>query len=322
MNKINSINDLAKVYRELKQELSKVIMGQDQVIDEVLTALFAGGHILIEGIPGLGKTLLVSSLSLIMGVDYKRVQFTPDLMPSDIMGTTIYNSEQHKFTVKKGPLFTNILLADEINRAPAKTQSALLQAMQEKTVTLDGTDYPLDEVFLCLATQNPIEMEGTYPLPEAQVDRFFMKVLMDYPEREDEKALLKNYRRGFSADNLSKANLNQIMTGEDFKSARALLNTITVEDKIIDYILDLTGTTRNYQGIEVGASPRGSVDLLKASRVLSAVEERDFVIPDDVKKAAFPVLRHRIILDVESEMENRKADDFLKSIIDKVDVPR
>ncbi|MCP4181124.1 MAG: AAA domain-containing protein, partial [bacterium] len=260
-----TIQDVSNIFSALKEELSKVIMGQEDVIENVLIALFAGGHILIEGIPGLGKTLLASSLSYIIDGDYRRVQFTPDLMPSDITGTTIYNSGQNSFSIKKGPVFTNLLLADEINRAPAKTQSALLQAMQEKEVTIDGKDYKLDSFFICFATQNPIEMEGTYPLPEAQVDRFFMKILIEYPSLEDERNILKNYRNGFSAEDIKTAGLNRIIKREDIGKIKEVLNSVTIDDKIIDYITSLVSASRNYSGIEVGASPRGSVDLFKAS---------------------------------------------------------
>lgn len=317
-----SIEDVSGIFSSLREELSKVIMGQDAVIDNVLTALFAGGHILIEGVPGLGKTLLASSLSYIVDGEYRRVQFTPDLMPSDITGTTVYNSEMNNFTVKKGPVFSNLLLADEINRAPAKTQSALLQAMQEKHVTIDGIDYPLDSFFICFATQNPIEMEGTYPLPEAQVDRFFMKVLIEYPSLEDERNILKNYRKGFTSENIETAGLKKVISREDIGKIRDVLNRITIDDRILDYITNLVAATRNYPGIDVGASPRGTVDLFKASRVLAVTSGRDYVIPDDVKEAAVPVLRHRLILDVEAEIDGIKSDDFLKKIIDEVEVPR
>jgi MoxR-like ATPase len=317
-----TIDDISRINKSLKDELKKVIIGQDSAIDNLLIALFAGGHILIEGIPGLGKTLLASSLAYIVNGQYKRVQFTPDLMPSDITGTTVYNSEKNTFSVKKGPVFSNILLADEINRAPAKTQSALLQAMQEKEVTIDGTDYKLDNFFTCLATQNPIEMEGTYPLPEAQVDRFFMKILIDYPELEDERQILRNYRSGFNAEDLPSSGLTKILKKEDIPEIRKTLSTVQVEDKIISYITDLVNATRNHSGIEVGASPRGSVDLFKAGRVVAAISGRDFVIPDDIKSVAFPVLRHRMILDIEAEIEGIKPDEYLHKIIDSVEVPR
>ncbi len=317
-----NIEDFADLFISLKKELGKVIIGQEKVIENLLTALFAGGHVLIEGIPGLGKTLLASTLAYIVNGNYKRIQFTPDLMPSDIIGTTVYDSSKNSFTVKKGPVFTNMLLADEINRAPAKTQSALLQAMQEKEVTIDGKGYKLDSFFICLATQNPIEMEGTYPLPEAQIDRFFMKIHIDYPSLEDERTIIKNYRSGFDSSSPASANLEKIMNKDDIPVICKLLNNIRIEDRIIDYITSLTAASRNYPGIEVGASPRGSVDLFKASRVAAASSGRDYVIPDDVKSVSFPILRHRIILNVEAEIEGVTADEYLKKIIDEVEVPR
>jgi len=316
------INDLVSIHESLKKELSKVIVGQETVVDNILLALFVGGHVLVEGIPGLGKSLLAGSLSRIMDGEYKRIQFTPDLMPSDIIGTTVYNAELKDFSIRKGPVFCNILLADEVNRSPAKTQSALLQVMQEKQVTLDGTDYSLDDYFICIATQNPIEMEGTYPLPEAQIDRFFMKILIDYPSLGEERDLLKNYRAGFDAAELKKVNLKTIVDKEMLRKIKTLIGTVTVDDKIIDYITNLVAATRDYPGIEVGASPRGSVDLFKGARVMAALSGRDYVIPDDVKDIAYPVLRHRMILEVEAVMENINPDELLRNIIDKVEVPR
>lgn len=322
MSKEYTIKDFPVIYNSLKSEISKVVIGQDQVIENLLIAIFAGGHILLEGVPGLGKTLLASTVSRIVGGSYKRIQFTPDLMPSDIIGTTVYSGESSEFIVKKGPVFCNILLADEINRSPAKTQSALLQVMQEKEVTIDGTDYQLDNFFITLATQNPIEMEGTYPLPEAQVDRFFMKLGIEYPSIDNERGILKNYRDGFSPDNLDGCDLNQVISPEAFRVFKELINSVQVDDKIIDYITSIVSKTREYQGIEVGSSPRGSVDLFKASRIIAAISGRDYVIPEDVKDVAFPILRHRIILEVEAEIDGIKPDDTLRKIIDEVDVPR
>jgi MoxR-like ATPase len=317
-----NIEEVSKIFESIKNELKKSIKGQDEVIENVLIAIFCGGHILLEGVPGLGKTLLVNSLSRIIGGKFKRIQFTPDLMPSDIIGTTVFNTEVNKFQIKKGPVFTNLLLADEINRAPAKTQSALLQAMQEKEVTIDGINYELENFFICFATQNPIEMEGTYPLPEAQVDRFLMKIFIDYPGYEDEQSLLKAYRNGFSADKLGSAGLKQVIDINTIVSIVKFLETITIDDKIIDYILKIVSATRDFPGIEVGSSPRGSVSLLQASRVKAVMNKRDFVIPDDIKDLAFQILRHRIILDPESEIEGETTDDTLKRIIEKIEVPR
>ncbi len=316
------INEVVAIHESLKKELSKVIVGQERVVENILLALFAGGHVLIEGIPGLGKSLLAGSLSRIIAGEYKRIQFTPDLMPSDIIGTTVYNAELKDFSIRKGPVFCNVLLADEVNRSPAKTQSALLQVMQEKQVTLDGTDYSLEDYFICIATQNPIEMEGTYPLPEAQIDRFFMKILIDYPSLSEERDLLKNYRAGFDAAKLQKADLKTVVDKEMLRRIKTLMETVTVDDRIIDYITNLVTATRDYPGIEVGSSPRGSVDLFKGARVMAVLSGRDYVIPDDVKEIAYPVLRHRMILEVEAVMENINPDELLRSIIDKVEVPR
>lgn len=318
----DSIVEVKESFEAIKNELSRVVVGQEEVIENVLIALFAGGHVLLEGVPGLGKTLLVSALSRILGADYKRIQFTPDLMPSDIIGTTVYNTENNSFSVKKGPVFCNLLLSDEINRSPAKTQSALLQAMQEKSVSIDGTDYPLEDFFICLATQNPVEMEGTYPLPEAQVDRFFMKVLIDYPSLDDERKMLFNYRTGFSADRLETADLNCVLQKSDIVRIQKALEAVETDDKIIHYITDLVSVTRKYNGIEIGASPRGCVDLFKACRVMAVINGRDYVIPDDVKEMALPVLRHRIIPSVEAEIDGSDSDAFLRRILDEVEVPR
>lgn len=313
---------IQKEYQTVKQQLMKVIKGQEEVIELVLIAFFAGGHVLIEGLPGLGKTLLVNALSRVVSGNFKRIQFTPDLMPSDIIGTTIYNMESNTFQVKKGPVFTNLLLADEINRSPAKTQSALLQAMQEKEVTIDGNNFPLGEFFMCLATQNPIELEGTFPLPEAQVDRFLMKINITYPPRVEENNILVSYRDGLLSDKPKSLNLEPVIDEQQFVKIKDTIAGIFVDDKIINYITEITNATRDYPGIEVGASPRGSVALLQTSRVKAAVEGRDFVIPDDVKYLAFPVLRHRLILEPEAEIEGFSADDYLKKIIEKIKVPR
>jgi MoxR-like ATPase len=322
MSDISTIKPVRETVLAIKEELMKVIKGQEEVIDLVLIALFAGGHILIEGLPGLGKTLMVNALSQIVGGTFKRIQFTPDLMPSDIIGTTVYNMESNTFLVKKGPVFTNLLLADEVNRSPAKTQSALLQAMQEKSVTIDGNIFPLGDFFMCLATQNPIELEGTFPLPEAQVDRFLMKINMTYPSREEENAILESYREGLLLDKPGEMELKQIIDEKKFLEFKAVIAEIYVDDKIINYITEITYATRDYPGIEVGASPRGSVALLQTSRVRAVIEDRDYIIPDDIKYLAFPVLRHRLILEPETEIEGFTPDDYLKKIIESVKVPR
>jgi len=317
-----TVKEIQSAYLAIKQELMKVIKGQEHVIDLVLISFFSGGHVLIEGVPGLGKTLLVNALSRIVGGNFKRIQFTPDLMPSDIIGTTVYNMKANTFQVKKGPVFTDLLLADEINRSPAKTQSALLQAMQEREVTIDGNDFSLGDFFMCLATQNPIELEGTFPLPEAQVDRFLMKINMTYPSREEEKAILVSYRDGVLLDKPASIPLQQVIDEKKFLAIKEAIAKIYIDDKIIDYITEITHATRNYPGIEVGASPRGSVALLQTSKVKAVYEGRDYIIPDDIKFLAFPVLRHRLILEPEAEIEGFTGDDYLKKIIESVKVPR
>jgi MoxR-like ATPase len=322
MSDIGAIKPIQETYLAVKEELMKVIKGQQEVIDLVLIAFFAGGHVLIEGLPGLGKTLLVNALSQIVGGTFKRIQFTPDLMPSDIIGTTVYNMESNTFQVKRGPVFTNLLLADEVNRSPAKTQSALLQAMQEKEVTIDGNNFSLGDFFMCLATQNPIELEGTFPLPEAQVDRFLMKINITYPSREEENDILKSYREGLLLDKPGEMKLKQIIDEKKFLEIKAAIAKIYVDDKIIDYITEITYATRDYPGIEVGTSPRGSVALLRTSGVKAVTEGRDYIIPDDIKYLAFPVLRHRLILEPETEIEGFTPDDYLKKIIESVKVPR
>lgn len=317
-----TINEIADVFAAIHRELDKAVQGQDDVIDHFIIALFSEGHVLIEGVPGLGKTLLVNALRTIIGAKFKRIQFTPDLMPSDIIGTTVYNSEASKFQVKFGPVFTNLLLADEINRAPAKTQSALLQAMQEHSVNIDGVDYPLGDFFVCFATQNPVEMEGTYPLPEAQKDRFLMKIMIGYPSIEEEQDILKAYRSGFSAERIQTAHLNQILSIEELLAIKEYIKTVTVDDKIIDYITRIVAATRSFTGIEMGSSPRGSIALFQTARIKALGNGRDFVTPDDVKDMVIPVLRHRIVLEPEEEIEGEKTDNYLQRIIEQIEVPR
>jgi MoxR-like ATPase len=314
--------DFGELYQNITRELSKVVKGQSEVIQFVVIALLTDGHILLEGLPGLGKTLIANALSRIIDADFKRIQFTPDLMPSDIIGTTIFNYEKNDFVVKKGPVFTNFLLADEINRTPAKTQAALLEVMQEKQVTIDGVNYILDEPFITIATQNPIELEGTYPLPEAQLDRFMFKVLIKYPDLEDEKNMLVMFKDGFDSKKLDEAGMIKVCTKKEFNLYKNSLDTVNVDEKIIDYIIQIIDTTRKTPGIDVGASPRATIALLKSSRALAAVNGREFIIPDDVKDSCYPVLRHRIILESEAEIEGSTPDDFINIVLDKVKVPR
>jgi len=303
-------------------EISKVFVGQDELVEAVLIALFSEGNVLIEGVPGLGKTLLVNTLSRVLGCEYNRIQFTPDLMPSDVTGHSIYDMKDKEFTFNPGPIFTNLLLSDEINRAPAKTQSALLEAMQERQVTVDGTSYALDRPFITIATQNPLEQEGTYPLPEAQLDRFMFKLLVDYPSQKQESEILGQYAAGKDNRNLDSFNLKAVLKAEDIIKVQKAITSIIVEPSIIHYITSLVAKTRNWHSVEVGASPRASVNILLAARAMAACRGRDFVVPDDVKDLAVWVLRHRIRLRPDAEIEGITTDDVVREVLDSVEAPR
>ncbi len=315
-------DDFREWFARIAGEVSKVIKGQDESIKFVVLALLNGGHVLIEGFPGLAKTLMANALSRIIGVNFKRIQFTPDLMPSDIVGTTVYDHIKNDFYLRKGPVFTNFLLADEINRAPAKTQSALLEAMQEKQVTIDGSLYKLEEPFITIATQNPIEYEGTYPLPEAQIDRFMFKIIIKYPPIGEEKNMLRMFMEGFNSDDLINSPLKIVSGREEFISFRESLSVVKIDDRILDYILDIVDATRKTPGISVGASPRASIALLKSSRAYAVINGRDYIVPDDVAACAFPVLRHRLIIETEAEIEGRVPDDFITLVLSRAAVPR
>ncbi len=304
----------------IKMEMSKVIVGQPQMTDALLIGLLSDGHILLEGLPGLAKTLAINTLGKIVSAEFNRVQFTPDLLPADVIGTLIYNQKKEEFVVKKGPVFANFILADEINRSPAKVQSALLEAMQEKQVTIGGETYKLPQPFLVLATQNPIEQEGTYPLPEAQVDRFMLKVKLKYPNRTDEQKIMRqNLLRDFSEP-------NSIITTEKILEARKMVKDVYVDEKIEQYIVDLVFATRepfteHRNLISFGGSPRATIALAKASKAVAFMNRRGYVIPEDVRSVALDVLRHRIGLTYEAEAEEISADQIILEIIDKVQVP-
>ena len=306
----------------IRAEIAKAVVGQDEVIGQFLIALLVGGHVLLEGVPGVAKTLTSKSLAHAVAADFKRIQFTPDLMPSDVVGTNVFNVQTQDFNLKKGPIFTDILLADEINRTPPKTQAALLEAMQEKRVTIDGETHVLSPLFMVMATQNPIDYEGTYPLPEAQIDRFLLKVLVEYPSPEQEIALLERIHRGFDAHELSSAGLQAVATRESIMAARQAVNNVTVGEGLIKYIYALIARTRNLSTLTLGASPRAGIALLECSKALAAINGRDYVLPEDVKTVALPVLRHRLLLLAESEMEGLRSDDVVKSILGAVEVPR
>ena len=306
----------------MTREVGKAIAGQGAVIEQALVALLADGHVLLEGVPGLGKTLLVRTLAQVLGIEYGRVQFTPDLMPSDVTGTLIFDTKTSEFRLRRGPVFVGLLLADEINRTPPKTQAALLEAMEERTVTIDGDPNELPRPFLVFATQNPLEFEGTYPLPEAQQDRFLIKVILTYPERADELSVLKRHHEGFRPQELEDAGIATISSAEELVALQMEVRATRVEEKVFDYIGAIVTATRNAADLLVGGSPRAGLALLDGSKALAQIRGRDFVIPDDVKTLALPVLRHRVILRPEAEIEGLKVDEALRTIVDAQDVPR
>lgn len=315
-------NKVRELMDKINGELKKVIVEQDELIEQSLISLISGGHVLLEGVPGLAKTLMVRALSKTLSLDFKRVQFTPDLMPADLTGTKVFNMQTREFELKKGPVFTNFLLADEINRTPPKTQAGLLEAMAENTVSIDGEMQELSKPYMVFATQNPLEYEGTYPLPEALVDRFLMKILIDYPSTQAEKEVLKRHNEGFSTIDLDKCNLKVVCTGEDILNCREEVQKVTVEDVLMEYIVNIVAETRNNPTIDIGSSPRGSIALLQCAKACAAYNGRDYVIPEDIKNMVFPTLRHRIILKPELELEGVKPEQVLTDILAKIKVPR
>ncbi len=310
--------------KEVYREVAKVVVGQEYMVNRLLVGLFTNGHILLEGVPGLAKTLTISTVARVLHLDFARIQFTPDLLPSDLVGTMIYNQKEGKFEVKKGPIFANIILADEINRSPAKVQSALLEAMQEKQVTIGETTFTLDKPFLVMATQNPVENEGTYPLPEAQIDRFMMKVFVDYPTKEDELEIMRRISNmQFSYE------VNQVLTKEDIFSIRGEVNKVKISESLEKYIIELVTATRkpkeyklDHEGqyIQFGASPRASINMNLASKALAFMNGRDYVLPEDIKEVALDVMNHRIILNYEAEADNVKTADIIKVLLSKVPI--
>lgn len=315
--------DLAPLHQgiyKIRSELAKVIAGQHQMVDLILTGLLCDGHLLIEGVPGVAKTLTAKLVAKVIDVDFSRIQFTPDLMPSDVVGTSIYNSKEGEFKFKHGPVFSNIVLIDEINRAPAKTQAALFEVMEERQVTVDGITHEMRFPFIILATQNPIEQEGTYRLPEAQLDRFIFKIDVQYPSLNEEIAILNGQHGRTQAELVSTT--GKILTAGDIKHFRALVQEIIVEPKLIEFIARIIFETRNNAALYLGASPRASLALLRAAKATAAIRGRDFVTPDDIKEMAKPVLRHRIILTPEKEMEGIIPDELIDAILKTVEVPR
>ena len=314
------LTGLHSVVENLKAEIGKVIVGQDQMVELLLAAILADGHVLIEGVPGVAKTLTAKLLSRSISTGFSRIQFTPDLMPSDVTGTSVFNPKDTVFQFRPGPIFSNIVLIDEINRAPAKTQAALFEVMEERQVTVDGQTYPLQLPFMVVATQNPIEQEGTYHLPEAQLDRFIFKILVTYPSQQEEVRVLMHHHQA-SLDDLSQQ-VQPVLSPEELQALRQQVRLIHVEEKILSFITTIVGNTRNNKGIYLGASPRASIGIMNGAKALAAMRGRDFVTPDDIIYIAPAVLRHRITLSPEKEMEGSNADEVINQIIHAVEVPR
>lgn len=316
-----SLAQAADMVNQIKQNIAQVLIGQDTTIENVLTVLFSGGHVLLEGVPGLGKTLLVRALSKSLSIEFSRIQFTPDLMPSDVLGHSLYDMKTGEFTTKKGPAFTNILLADEINRAPAKTQSALLEVMQEQQITIDGYTHAIQSPFIVLATQNPLDQEGTYPLPEAELDRFMMKIELDYPDQSAEIELLKLNTHAISNE-ATVDQLASVISQPQIEAIKNLAAGIVVDDKIFEYAVEIVRKTRQWHGVLHGAGVRASINIIKAAKVNAVMNGRDFVMPDDIKTVAPNILRHRIVLSAELELEGGNQNQVIRSIIESIEAPR
>ena len=318
----NTITRAAELLGQLRAEIGRAVVGQEAVIDQVIVTLVASGHVLIEGVPGLGKTLLVRALAQALSLNQARVQFTPDMMPSDITGHAVLNPVTHELRIVRGPVFTNILLADEINRAPAKTQSALLEVMQESQVTLEGQTHPLPKPFIVLATQNPVETEGTYPLPEAQLDRFLLKIEIGYPTAEDEVAVVLRTTTGQSGDQLPLAEVKPRLNERMVLSLQQIAARQRVDEQVIDYAVRIVRATRDWPGLAVGSGSRGALALVRAARVAALMDGRDYATPDDIKRFALPALRHRIALAPDALLEGRRPADLLNAVVESVPAPR
>jgi MoxR-like ATPase len=314
------INLLNQRVVKIRHEIGKVVIGQEKIIDLLMAGIFTGGHILLEGVPGIAKTLTAKLIARSLSIAFSRIQFTPDLMPTDVMGTTVFNVKTSEFFFNKGPVFSNLVLIDEINRAPAKTQSSLFEVMEERQLTIDGVTYPMDYPFLVIATQNPIEQEGTYKLPEAQLDRFLFRLKLQYPTAAQELAILKRFRDDFSLRVMD--TVRPVLGRDEIRHCQELIEKIHIKDEILEYIARLIDNTRNNGDLMLGASPRASLAIMRAAKAIAVMNGRDFVTPDDVKYVAYPVLNHRIILTAEREMEGVEAEDVIKEIAERVEVPR
>jgi len=315
------MNKTTELAAHVRVELAKAIVGQRESLDQLLLVMLVGGHALVEGVPGLAKTLAVKALAQIFQLKFQRVQCTPDLMPADVLGANVFNLATSSFNLHRGPVFTDLLLVDEINRTPPRTQSALLEAMEEKQVTIDGTRYELSKSFAVFATQNPIEFEGTYPLPEAQLDRFLVKIRISYPDAEQETQVLQNYQDGFDPRDLQRLNFSSVPL-EILLAARQEVAAVRVEPALFRYIVSLVARTRNSTAVSLGASPRAAISLMLMAKAVAATEDRDYLIPDDVKIAAPPILRHRIVLKPEADLEGMTADQVVREIVRSVEVPK
>lgn len=314
------LDQLNERINRIKNEIGKLVIGQEKTVDLILAGIFTGGHVLLEGVPGIAKTLTAKLVAKALSVDFSRIQFTPDLMPTDVVGTSVFNLKSSEFTFNRGPVFANLVLVDEINRAPAKTQSALFEVMEERQITVDGTTYMLDFPFIIIATQNPIEQEGTYRLPEAQLDRFLFRIKLNYPDLDQETEILKRFRNDFSMKLIS--TVAAVLTKQEIKHCQEVIEKIHIKDEIISYIAQVVTSTRNHTDLSLGASPRASLAILRAAKAIAAMNGRDFVTPDDVKYVAYPVLNHRIILTAEREMEGVESEDVIKEITERIEIPR